>query len=212
MRQNAKTDVVKDFYKLMNNSDFGNDCRNNTDNYSFTALFYENKDLTFAEKYQIFFDRNISEFISSELLKRQIQEEFANKLAALDSQGEYYEKNSLEVQKMKELNSVFSMKKSRQKAHTKDLVKDIEEKIREEESDLKTKTRNEYDQCLVCSVKLLPVKKKRKTTTMSHLQLVFSAERYSCLQKSLWLVLSLICSKPFALQVKNQRNFQKMHS
>ena len=86
---------------------------------------------------------------------------------------------------MKELNSVFSMKKSRQKAHTKDLVKDIEEKIREEESDLKTKTRNEYDQCLVCSVKLLPVKKKRKTTTMSHLQLVFSAERYSCLQKSL---------------------------
>lgn len=162
MRQNAKTDVVKDFYKLMNNSDFGNDCRNNTDNYSFTALFYENKDLTFAEKYQIFFDRNISEFVSSELLKRQIQEEFANKLAALDSQGEYYEKNSLEVQKMKELNSVFSMKKSRQKAHTKDLVKDIEEKIREEESDLKTKTRNEYDQCLVCSVKLLPVKKKEK--------------------------------------------------
>lgn len=162
MRQNAKTDVVKDFYKLMNNSDFGNDCRNNTDNYSFTALFYENKDLTFAEKYQIFFDRNISEFVSSELLKRQIQEEFANKLAALDSQGEYYEKNSLEVQKMKELNSVFSMKKSRQKAHTKDLVKDIEEKIREEESDLKTKTRNEYDQCLVCSVKLLPVKKKKK--------------------------------------------------
>ena len=69
MRQNAKTDVVKDFYKLMNNSDFGNDCRNNTDNYSFTALFYENKDLTFAEKYQIFFDRNISEFVSSELLK-----------------------------------------------------------------------------------------------------------------------------------------------
>lgn len=85
MRQNAKTSVEKDFYKLMNNSNVGYDSRNNTDNYSFTALFYKIKELTFAEKYQILFDRNISEFVSSELLKRQIEEEFANKLAALDS-------------------------------------------------------------------------------------------------------------------------------
>ena len=69
----------------MNNSNVGYDSRNNTDNYSFTALFYKIKELTFAEKYQIFFDRNISDFVSSELLKRQIEEEFANKLAALDT-------------------------------------------------------------------------------------------------------------------------------
>ena len=28
-RQNAKTKIEKDFYKLMNNSNFGNDCKNN---------------------------------------------------------------------------------------------------------------------------------------------------------------------------------------
>ena len=31
-RQNAKTDVEKDFYKLMSNSNFGYDCQNNADN------------------------------------------------------------------------------------------------------------------------------------------------------------------------------------
>ena len=30
-RQNAKTSVEKDFFKLMNNSNFGYDCRNNID-------------------------------------------------------------------------------------------------------------------------------------------------------------------------------------
>ena len=146
-RQNAKTSVDKDFYKPMNNSNFGHDCRNSIDNCSVTAFFDEIEELAFAKKYQNVFDSDISEFVSSELLKRKIEEESANKLAALDHQDKYYEarKNSLEAQKMKELDSVFSMKKSRQKAHKKDLVKDIEEKIRKEESDPSTKTNTKFD-------------------------------------------------------------------
>ena len=31
-RQNAKTDVQKDFFELMNNVNFGYDCRNNAEN------------------------------------------------------------------------------------------------------------------------------------------------------------------------------------
>ena len=71
-RQNAKTSVEKNFYKLMNNSNFGYDCRNNADNYSFTALFDEIEELAYAKKYQSVFGSDISDFLSSEFLKRQI--------------------------------------------------------------------------------------------------------------------------------------------
>ena len=37
-RQNAKTDVERDFYKLMNNSNFRYDCRNNVDNCYFHPI------------------------------------------------------------------------------------------------------------------------------------------------------------------------------
>ena len=67
------------------------------------------------------FDQSISDFVSSEILERQIEEEFLNKIGKLDQNADYYEerKNSLEIHKKKELDAVFSMKKSRQKKHKK---------------------------------------------------------------------------------------------
>ena len=41
--QNAKNSVEKDFYKLMNNSNFGYDCRNNLYNCKFVPISDELK-------------------------------------------------------------------------------------------------------------------------------------------------------------------------
>ena len=54
-RQNAKNSVEKDFYKLMNNSNFGYVCRNNLDNCQFVPIFDEFKEITYIKKYYIFF-------------------------------------------------------------------------------------------------------------------------------------------------------------
>ena len=129
-RQNAKADVEQDFYKLLSNSNFGHDCRNNAENCFFNPIYGEIEELSYAEKYQNVFDQSISDFVSSEILERQIEEEYLNEFASLDSQDEYFDvrKNSLLIQKKKELDAVFSMKKVRQKRHKKTLSKTLTKK------------------------------------------------------------------------------------
>ena len=96
-RQNAKSSVEKEFYKLMNNSNFDYGCRNNAENCSFKPIFEKLEELPCAEKYQNVFDANISDFVSSRLSVRQIEDEYLNKIFSLDPQDEYFEarKNSL---------------------------------------------------------------------------------------------------------------------
>ena len=40
-RENGEISVKRDFYKLMNNANFGYDCRSNIDNCKITALYDE---------------------------------------------------------------------------------------------------------------------------------------------------------------------------
>ena len=62
-RQNAKNPIEKDFYKLMNNSNFGYDCRNNLDNYQFVSIFDELQENTYLKRYYNYFDLKVSSFV-----------------------------------------------------------------------------------------------------------------------------------------------------
>ena len=160
-RQKAQTDVEKDFYKLMNNANFGYDCCNNANNCYFSPTYDEIDELLYVKWQQNVFDQSIIGFVSSESLEREIEEEFLNKNRKLDQNDNYYgaRKNSLKIQKKEELGAVFSMKKSRQES-IKKYNKRHKGKKKDEEKCLKTKSITEFDPTLSCGIKSLAVKKK----------------------------------------------------
>ena len=53
-RQNAKADVGPYFYKLLNNSNFGYDCRNNADNCFFNVIYDEIGELSYVKSIEMF--------------------------------------------------------------------------------------------------------------------------------------------------------------
>ena len=52
-------------------------------------VFFEIEELPYAKRYQNVFDKDISEFVSSNILEEQIEGEFLNKFAFLDLQDKY---------------------------------------------------------------------------------------------------------------------------
>ena len=83
-RQLSKSDVEKDFFKLINNSYFGYDCRNNLDNCKFNPIFDELGEITYVNRYHNIFDEKVSSFVSTDLVKQHVEEKFNDKLAKLN--------------------------------------------------------------------------------------------------------------------------------
>ena len=90
-RQQSKNNVEKDFYKLMNNSNFGYDCRNNLDNCKFVPIFDEYKEITYVNRYHSIFDSSVSEFVTADLLKADLEEKCNDKLLKLDKEDRFYQ-------------------------------------------------------------------------------------------------------------------------
>ena len=68
-RQKATSSAEKDFYKLLNNSNFGIDCRNNIDNCILEPLFDDFEEMSYIKKFtSIVFDETFRHFYSPALV------------------------------------------------------------------------------------------------------------------------------------------------
>ena len=90
-RQNAKNSIEKAFYKLMNNANFGYDCRNNLDNCQFIPIFDEMNEVTYLKGSCNYFDQEISKFVSSDLIRAEVEENYYDSLMKLSKDDKFYQ-------------------------------------------------------------------------------------------------------------------------
>ena len=101
-RKAAETKVEKDFHKLLNNSNFGYDCRKNTDNSNLELLYDGAEEVKFIKKYtDIFTDYKLKEFFTGDALRKQIEREIDEKINEYDVDDEFYCANEAEMQELK---------------------------------------------------------------------------------------------------------------
>ena len=67
-RQNAKKAIKKGFFKLIINTYFGCDCRNNANNAKFEPIIDEVNDIAYIKKHCNLFNIKISNFVNSDVL------------------------------------------------------------------------------------------------------------------------------------------------
>ena len=159
-RQNAKNDIEKNFYKLMNNSNFGFDCRNNANNFKFEPLINEIDELTYIKKYHNLFDSKIKSFVSSSILEENINQNFDQAISLIKSDDPF--KNiritELKNKKQEEMDAVDCLRK-REKKTKKRLVKDdFEDRKTSLLADRKIKTMIDFEECNSSTIKSIIVK------------------------------------------------------
>ena len=70
-RQTATSSVEKDFHKLLNNSDFGIDCRNTVDNCYLEPIYDDFSEISYIKNYTtIFGDDTCRDFFFSQPAER----------------------------------------------------------------------------------------------------------------------------------------------
>ena len=113
-RQTATSSVEKDFYKLLNNSNFGIDCRNNIGNCYLEPLYDDFSEISCIKKFTtIFNDNTFHAFFSPE--RKEISQTFQAKIFALNKEEITYEarKKYYERKMAEELDAIDTYEKNK---------------------------------------------------------------------------------------------------
>ena len=161
-RQQCKNNIEKDFYKLMNNSNF--DCRNNLDNCKFVPIFDELKEITYINRYRNIFDPRISEFVTADLLKANVEEKFNNKLMKLDKEDKFYEikLQTIKIERLTDLESAEKFEQKNKKSKKRTKLIDFTDRKNEALTNQKVKSLIDFDEEYSSSIRSIAIENSSK--------------------------------------------------
>ena len=160
-RQQAKNDIEKDFYKLMNNANFGFDCRNDADSLKFDPLIDEINEITYIKKYHNLFDPKIKKFVSSKILEDHIEKEYNDELFKIKDDDPFKNLRLTQLQndKLKQLDGVACLKKEEKKRKRRIKKDDLDLRTEKLLQDRKVKTMIDFEYNASNSIKSIAIKK-----------------------------------------------------
>ena len=163
-RQESENSVEKEFYKLMNNSNFGYDCRNNIDNCKFVPIFDEYNEINFVNRYHNIFDQKVSQFVTSDLLKKQIEEKFNNKSMKLDPEYRFYEikLQTIKSERLSSLEAAEKIDQNKKKYKRKATLYDYVNSKNESLTNQRAKSLIDFDKKYSCSIRSIAIEKSSK--------------------------------------------------
>ena len=164
LRQLSKNKLEKDFFKLMNNSNFGYDCRNNLDNCKFNPIFDELGEITYVNRYRNIFDEKVSSFVSTDLVKQHVEEKFNDKLAKLNKEDQFYniKFQTAKDERLAELEAAEKIDGNKKKNRKRTKLVDFSERQKEALTNQKIKSLIDFDEQYSASIKSLSINKNTK--------------------------------------------------
>ena len=161
-RQESKTNIEKDFYKLMNNANFGSDCRNNIDNCDFVPIFDEVNEIYSLQKYSLV-DPKINSFVSGKLIEDFVNNKYMEKVHALDKNDRCYDikLSTLKNEQQEGLESAKKLTDKRRQTKRKISITDYYDRMNEVNEKKNVTSLIEFDQQNSNSIKGELVKKNQ---------------------------------------------------
>ena len=160
-RKTAKSKVEKDFYKLLSNSNFGNDCRNSIGNCKLELMYDGLEEISYIKEYtNIFTDPKFS----VDILRKQIEDEFNQKMKKYNPRDIFYGelKENLERKRDEDLETIAAYenkkKRSRPKYFNSKKIDSLENQISELFDMRKNKMLLEFNDSQSSSVKQIAFK------------------------------------------------------
>ena len=164
-RQEAVDKVESDFCKLLNNANFGYDCRNNLDNCIFQPITDEINELSFIKRYHSnLYDQNLRPFITSRVLMEDIEERFNNERQKIQENDKYYAAKirSIENRRNAETEALEAFKKKEKKSHKKSGLYSFVDRLDVANKNEKVKSIIDFSDQDTASLKAFSIKKNDK--------------------------------------------------